>query len=120
MGPMDFSLARLNHQLWKMRLRSFLDGKAEMSEAELSSHTQCDLGKWLYGGALEKYQSISEMSQLEKAHAQLHASVSRIVKLKNSGNIEDAKQEYAKLVPVSDEIVTVLVTIEQKVKALSL
>ncbi len=119
MVPMDFSLARLNHQLWKMRLRSYLDDKIIVSEAELSSHTQCDLGKWIYGGALDKYKTITEMPQLEKIHTQLHSSVSRIVKLKTGGNIEEAKKEYANLVPLSDEIVTLLGTIEQKVKAQS-
>ncbi len=117
MVPMDFSLARFNHQLWKMRLRSFLDGKDGVSEAELLSHTQCDLGKWLYDYALAKHADVAEMQQLEKVHAQLHSQVAQIVRFRNGGHLDQAKQEYAGLVPLSEEIVRLLGVIEERVKA---
>lgn len=113
---MDFSLARLNHQIWKMRLKSFLDGKEELTEAEAGSHTECDLGQWLYSTGLKKFDQIPEMHQLEKAHAELHTKVKRIVKLKHTGQSDLAKQEFKAIVPISDQVISLLGVVERKVK----
>ncbi len=116
MPAMDFALARFNHQVWKMRLRSFLRGKEELTEAETSSHTDCDLGRWIYGEGVKQFGAYPEMQRLEKTHADMHAKVKQIVKLKNAGDLQAADQEYEKMKALSDEVVLLLTTVEQQVK----
>ncbi len=114
---MDFALARFNHQIWKIKLRSFLDGKTTLSDAELVSHTACDLGQWIYAEGLTRYGALPEMRQLEKAHANLHGAVRRIVDLSRAGDLAQAKQEFAAIIdPLSKEVVSLLTAIEQQVK----
>ncbi len=112
----DFSLARTAHLAWKARLRSFLDGKQTLTEAQAVSQRDCDLGKWLYGEGMAKYGTLSEMRELERVHADLHGTVKRIVELKRSGNAPAAEQEFTKIDPISHRIIALLTTIEQKVK----
>lgn len=116
MAQMDFGLARLNHQVWKMRLRSFLNDKEKMDASEAMSHEDCDLGKWIYGGALETYASIPEMKRLEVVHAAMHRQIKSIIVNKNSGNIDEAKEEFKEIGSVSAEIVELLTAVEKQTK----
>ena len=115
MGKFDFAVARVMHIAWKSSLRSFLDGKENMTEEQAVSHKDCDLGKWLYSDGLGAYGSLPEMQELEKIHTELHSIVKRVVQLKHSGDNVSAEKELEKLEPVSQKIFSLLVTIEQKV-----
>ncbi len=116
MLTMDFSLARSNHQLWNMKLRSFLRGKEDLTAKEAGSHTSCDLGRWLYATGLTEYGAIPEMQQLERVHVDLHITVRKIVKLYHTGDTAQAQETFAEIAPLSDEVVALLGVIEQKVK----
>ncbi len=114
MAQMDFGLARLNHQVWKMRLRSFINGREEMNESEAVSYRDCDLGKWMYGGALDKYHNVPEMARLDTVHTTLHRQIKAIVLAKNKGNVAEAKEMFKEIGPLSVEVVQLLTDIEQK------
>jgi methyl-accepting chemotaxis protein len=116
MAQMDFGLARLNHQVWKMRLRSFLNDKEVMNASEAMSHQDCDLGKWMYGGALDEFAHIPEMRQLEAVHANMHRQIKSIIVNKNSGKIDEAKEEFKEIGPISAEIVELLTAVEKQTK----
>lgn len=111
----DFMAAKLKHTMWKLHLREFLDGKAGLTGAAATSHRDCDLGKWLYSEGLAKYGSIAEMKQLEAKHAELHAVVKQIMDLKASGRNSDAEAAYARIDPLSKQLVTLLAAAEQGV-----
>ena len=115
MASIDFALARLVHRTWKFKLRAFLNGEQRLTEAEKVSSQECDLGKWLYTEAQEKYSDVPEVAQLEVAHDQLHASARRIVHFKESGQAAKAEQEFSKVALLSGEIISLLTTLEQKV-----
>lgn len=116
MEQMDFGLARLNHQVWKMKLRSFVNGREEMDESEAVSHKDCDLGKWMYGGALDEFHNVPEMVQLEVTHANMHKQIKAIVSAKNSGNVDEAKEMFKEIGPLSAEVVQLLTAVEQQTK----
>lgn len=111
---MDFGLARLNHQVWKMRLRSFLNDKEMMDVSEAMSHKDCDLGKWMYGGALDTYANIPEMKRLEAVHATMHRQIRSIIVNKNNGNLDEAKEEFTEIAALSTEIVDLLTAVERQ------
>ncbi|MGK7901740.1 MAG: CZB domain-containing protein [Hormoscilla sp.] len=112
----DFSLAKAQHSLWKIKLRSFLHGQSEIQLTEFVSHRDCLLGKWLYATGLAKYGSIPEMQSLETIHQKLHVIASRIVEMKRLGQVDAAERELAQLEPLSEKIVDLLNSVEQKVK----
>ncbi len=113
----DFSTARSKHLKWKSRIRDFLDGKESMDESQAVSAHDCDLGKWLYGTGMSKYGQLASMKELESVHSQLHATVKKIVSLKNSGNQAGAEAEFPKIEQFSQRVVELLRQIEQEVTA---
>lgn len=114
--PLDFPLARLKHLFWKTKLKSFLEGKEGLTEAEAVSARDCQLGKWLYAEGLEKYKSIPEMQALEEVHERLHATVGLVIELKISGQGELAEAELARMEEFSQKLLLLLDLVEQKVK----
>ncbi len=112
---LDFSLAKLHHQLWRMKLRLFLDDQEKLTLAEAVSHTECELGKWIYSTGQAEYGTESEMVNLERVHAHLHREIREVVSLKNSGKTDEAEAEYQKIVPLSIEVLDFLEKMNQKV-----
>ncbi|PYX54813.1 MAG: hypothetical protein DMG76_20330 [Acidobacteria bacterium] len=110
---LDFALARSKHLDWKRNLRYFLEGRLTLTEAQAISHKDCELGKWLYAEGLKKYRHLSNMSELEQTHVELHAIVRRVMQMKHAGDETGAKQEFSKLGPVSDRIIQLLKDVEQ-------
>jgi methyl-accepting chemotaxis protein len=109
----DFASARVKHLGWKMRIRTFLDGKGGLTLAQAISPRDCDLGKWLYGKGMQEFGALPEVQELEKVHAKLHATIRTIVELKNAGETAKAEEEFAKIDPVSQRIVALLGVLEQ-------
>lgn len=112
----DFSLAKAQHSLWKIKLRSFLHGDLEIKLTDFVSHRDCHLGKWLYATGLAKYGSIPEMQSLETRHQKLHAIASRIVEMKHLGEVDAAELELAQIELLSENIFDLLNSVEEKVK----
>jgi methyl-accepting chemotaxis protein len=110
----DFTEIRLQHITWRAKLNDFLEGKSSMSAAEATSHTACDVGKWLYSEGMKKYGEMPEMQELEKIHIELHLTVKNILQLKQSGKILDQEEESVKLDTILRKIMFLLVDIEEK------
>lgn len=115
MLALDFSMAKLSHQQWKFRLRSFLDGLEEMSLSEAVSHRDCDFGKWLYAEGLAEYSNIPEMQRIEKVHEELHDAVRNVIELQNQGNHERAEEAYQKVAETSGEVTRLIDNVMTKV-----
>ena len=120
MVQMDFALARLNHQVWKMRLRLYLNDREEMDPSEAEEPSQCDLGQWLYGVGLKQYPDVPELTELEARHAELHQYIKDIIVLKKTGEQQKASDYFKKVGSLSDEVISLLVTVEQKVKQIEM
>jgi methyl-accepting chemotaxis protein len=114
MSTLDFALARSRHLDWKDKLKSFLEGRGTLSEAEATSHKDCELGKWLYSQGLRRYGSAPSMRELEQAHAELHATMQRVVQMKKAGNVDGAEREYEKVRPISDKVMGLLNEVEKQ------
>ncbi len=112
---LDFSLAKLHHQLWKMKLRLFLDDQEKLSVEEAVSHRDCQLGQWIYSTGLRQYGSEAEMNKLEKVHADFHTEIKQVVNLKNQGKATEAEIEYQKIVPLSTQVIDLLEALNQKI-----
>jgi methyl-accepting chemotaxis protein len=118
MSSIDFQIFRIKHIAWKTMLKAFLEGRGNLTEEKAVSHRECDLGKWLYSEGLKQYGKIPDMQKLEKVHEDLHETVRHIIFQKKAGDSVAAEQGYEKIGPLSDEIVSLLSTIEGKVKGM--
>lgn len=116
MRTLDFALARSRHLDWRTKLKSFLEGLGTLSEAEATSHKDCELGKWLYSQGLHKYGSAPSMKELEQRHAELHSIIRRIVQMKNAGDVDGADHEFKKVRPISDKVMGLLNEVEKQVR----
>jgi methyl-accepting chemotaxis protein len=118
MNAMTFRTFKIKHRAWKAKLKDFLEGKGGLTEEQAISHKDCSLGKWMSSEGSEYYNTIPEMKSLEKVHFNLHETVKSIVSLKNQGKAADADAAYAKIGPISDEVIDLLTVIEKKVSAM--
>jgi methyl-accepting chemotaxis protein len=113
-SKLDFFAARSAHLAWKHRLRDFLDGKAAMEEHDVASHHDCMLGKWMYGFAMDEFGKMAEMQDMEKIHEQMHKVIKDVVRLKNSGRMDEAETTFNQVSPMSDQVVHLLRRVEDK------
>lgn len=104
----DISLAKLKHNRWVLRLDDFLMGKEILSDEEVVSHRDCDLGKWLYSDGLDKYGSKPEMKEIERVHENIHTLIRKVIQLKNTGDSTAAENELQKLKALSDDLLRLL------------
>lgn len=111
---LDLSGARASHLAWRERLRAFLDGERVLTREQVVSHQQCSLGRWYYSEGLHHYGHIPEMEALETPHAQLHRLVAQAVEFHEQGHRERAEACFRQMQPISEQIVGLLETIEQK------
>lgn len=112
---LDFEQAKTKHLLFKSRLRSILYG-AEIDNAPVVSQYECAVGKWIYGHALTRYGHIPEMRELEKVHADIHESARHLIGLFNGGKVKEARQGLESMEMVADALISLLSTIEIKLK----
>jgi methyl-accepting chemotaxis protein len=111
----DLERAKVAHLAWKVKLRGFLDGRAELTKAQAVSDHDCAFGKWYFGQGLEHFGHVHEMTEVRAPHAEMHSLIRRIVELKERGSMEQAEQEYSKVGPLSEHIVELIDIIKQNV-----
>jgi methyl-accepting chemotaxis protein len=113
-GKLDLTSAKSAHLNWKVRLRSFLDGKASLTEEEAVSHQHCAFGKWYYSEGIKNFGHIQELRDVEKPHAELHQTIKEIVKAMKAGDKAGAERLYANVESISKQIVALLDIAESK------
>jgi methyl-accepting chemotaxis protein len=110
----DFSSARSKHLAWKPRLRGFLDGNGDLTEAEAISHRDCDFGKWLYARGLKDFGHLRQMQKLERIHEQMHRQVKILVQAKNAGDTKRANVILDEVGKLSERVVELLHIVEHE------
>jgi hypothetical protein len=113
---LDFTIAKMNHQMWKRKLDKFVNLNEPIDESEMVSERDCKLGKWLYADGIGKYGKWSEIHSLEEVHKKLHKLTFSILNNKKSGDMETAREELDTLGKTSEKIVGLLNTLEEKLK----
>lgn len=98
-------LAKSDHMLWKKRLAQMLVGQAGLTEAEVTDHHSCRLGRWYDGDASACYHDNPVFRALEQPHAQVHAAAREVVRLFNAGDRVAALAEFARLETASAAVV---------------
>ncbi|GAC1604147.1 MAG: hypothetical protein NVS3B25_33240 [Hymenobacter sp.] len=113
----DFESARIKHVHFKSKLRSYLFGSGG-SEGPSRDPEQCGLGIWiahrLRGNGT--YAHLPEARQLDRQHMLIHREANRLMDMHQAGQVEEAIAGFAPLEAIADEIVTLLRTMEAKLR----
>lgn len=108
--------AKSVHSLWKMKIKSYLDGYLELDKKSASDHQQCPFGKWLDQNHLNELFSSHEIAEMINIHKQLHQSVHKIISSKEKNNLRQAEKEYQLLINYSDDVVVLIDKLITKAK----
>ncbi len=101
----ELAVARSAHQAWKMRLRTFLDGKSTLTPEEAVSHRDCDFGRWYYGEGSHVCQNHASLREIENPHEKMHQLIKRLISEKDRGDMAQAEQTYQEVCVLSEHIV---------------
>ncbi len=107
--------AKAAHLAWLVRLRSYLDGNGYLERSEVTSHTDCELGRWYYSSGMAELGAIPEMKELEGPHAELHGLIREIIELREAGRMEEAEKAYLRVGELSGQVVELLDRIQRHV-----
>lgn len=110
----ELEVARAAHQAWKLRLRAFLDGNAEIPHEQAVSSHDCDFGRWYYSRGLEHFGRTGAMASIEKPHDRMHQLIAEIIDARSHQQLEAAEAKYREVCELSNVIVAEIdVLIEQ-------
>jgi len=66
-------IAKLDHIVWKFEIYRVMMGLSQKQSSELSTHQQCRLGKWYFGGeGVECYSKIPGYQSIATPHEAVH------------------------------------------------
>ena len=113
----DFESAHIKHVHFKSKLRSFLFGNGG-AEGPLRDPEQCSLGLWIASrmrgsGA---YAHLPEARQFDRQHTHIHREANRLMDLHVLGQSSAVSAGYVPLQVIADEMVTLLQTMEAKLR----
>lgn len=113
-GNFTFANARRAHRQWKGTVLAYVEGlNIEFSREVATDHTKCALGKWFYGPEGQQYANLAEMQTLDKWHAEVHASIKRILEAHEIHDYDTVRTEFRNLDDASDKVVDSLTRLEQ-------
>ena len=107
------------HIKWKSRLIDYIKGKSneQLEVAKVSCDDKCDLGRWLYGPALE-HASIQEYKELKNSHAAFHRSVGDIVQCVHDHHTDEAMDKVGgEFFQLSNQTVRAIKSLQSKVSS---
>lgn len=113
----DFELASIKHVLFKSKLRSFLFGSST-AQGPPRDPEQCSLGLWiasrLRGNGV--YAHLPEARKFDQQHVLIHKEANRLMDLHVQGNSSEVNAGYGPLQVIADEMVTLLQTMEARMR----
>jgi len=87
---------KIDHLLWKLRISSMLKGEETVNLEEITSHSDCRLGKW-YTGVENPFKGSKEYMSLDAPHRRVHEYAYDAAVAYKAGNIKEAKKAYKNL-----------------------
>ena len=113
----DFESARIKHVHFKSKLRSYLFGNGGET-GPLRDPEQCGLGLWIADRLRGRgaYAHLPEARQFDRKHVLIHTEANRLMDLHDAGQDDKVSAKYTQLQQMADEMVTLLQTMEAKLR----
>jgi hypothetical protein len=85
------------HAEWKARVRSIINtGKSDLDLKVVKADNQCELGRWLYGGAQSATGADAvALQQVRQLHTKFHEEAARVIEAAVSGQRAEAEKAIA-------------------------
>ena len=88
----DIAKAKTAHILWRINLETALRGYQTMTVSDITSHHECDFGKW-YDTQDKSWQENEDFIRLGTHHEAVHTIIKKIAGLLENNRPEEAKKE---------------------------
>ena len=111
----DFESAIVKHFSFKARLRSFLHGNSK-EQGPLRDPDQCGLGQWITARRQGEYSHLPELRELDRQHRLIHQRANYLMDLHLAGRREEALSGFGEVQALADAMVTLLQTMEAKLR----
>ncbi len=98
-------VAQHDHLQWVNRVTLAVENAPlALTSAELKSHHHCRFGHWYDGHGKAIYGHLPEFSAIDPVHVRVHEFGAEIIRLKDSGEIEKARELCGTLLGLKDHI----------------
>ena len=113
----DFASAHIKHVHFKSKMRSFLFSNGGAVEP-LRDPEQCSLGVWIASRMRGSgvYAHLPEARKFDRLHIQIHNKANELMDLHTAGRSEEAIAASGTIQLIADEMVTLLQTMEAKLR----
>ncbi|MBF0588394.1 MAG: CZB domain-containing protein [Magnetococcales bacterium] len=108
----DLSVARLVHIKWVIELEEALK-KGRIPT--LTTHSKCELGRWIYEHGLDRYKEYPEIRQLELKHHRFHDMTAEAVRYYKNHDEVKAFLVMEEIHKLSRDLVYLLTVVEYKI-----
>ncbi|GAB1484643.1 hypothetical protein MASR2M78_34610 [Treponema sp.] len=98
----------LQHILWVVRSRAFIDETLNLNAIELGDHRACALGKWLDTEEAAAFYTHKAWKVLLAEHKTLHTTVREIVEHKTQWTVAQLEEHFSTLIEQSKVVVRLL------------
>ena len=109
----DIAKVKFAHLQWRSKLESVLMGKEDLRPEEVSSHHECDFGKWYFSDKSQDLRENLYFKQVGIHHEKVHEYAKKIVSLVERGDknkaetmMKDFEYEREELFKALDELYT--------------
>lgn len=90
-GKTKFNIGKIKiaHLAWRTTLEAVIRGVKNMKPEDVTSHKECDLGKWYYGSG-QAFKSLEEFQEIDIWHEKVHVIAREVVGLCAEGESKKA------------------------------
>lgn len=113
--PVNFAVAKMAHQTWRLKLRSYLNDLEQIDPKGLVSHRECGLGKWIYSTETASFAALPDFIELESKHKSMHQLVKQVIEMKQIGREKEAEREFLRVREAADQVVALISKLEERV-----
>jgi len=91
-GEKKFNIGKIKiaHLAWRTNLEAVIRGVKELKPEEVTSHTECEFGKWLSSKG-QNFSSYQKFEELGRWHEKIHDIAKQVVTLHSQGRTQEAK-----------------------------
>lgn len=98
-------LSKADHILWKWRIYNMFLGLENVQPSDVSSHTDCRLGKWYTSArSVERFGHLQDYRDLDAYHLHVHESAKLAAEAYKIGNIEQAEVHLKEVDQASKQV----------------
>ncbi len=98
-------LSKADHILWKWRIYNMFLGLENVEPSDVSSHTDCRLGKWYTSArTVERFGHLQEYRELDAYHLRVHESAKLAAEAYKVGNIQQAEVHLNEVNQASQQV----------------